>query len=69
MALMKNDYRRYAFVGLIISLAAVLTGLGVLIAKGLVLAGLYFPTNPELLNQIGLGALTGAGWLVLSNPA
>jgi ABC-type uncharacterized transport system involved in gliding motility auxiliary subunit len=59
MALMKNDYRRYAPIGLIISLLAILTGIGALIAKALAFAGLYFPSNPELLNQLGLGALTG----------
>jgi gliding motility-associatede transport system auxiliary component len=59
MALMKNDYRRYALIGLIVALLSLLAGVGVLIAKGLASANLYVPSNPTLINQIGIGALAG----------
>lgn len=56
---MKTDPRRFAPAGLAVSLIALLAGLGILIAKGLDYVGLYTPTNPDLLNQIGYASLAG----------
>ncbi|MEJ5223493.1 MAG: GldG family protein [Anaerolineales bacterium] len=56
---MKTDPRRFAPAGLALSIIALLAGLGVLIAKGLDYVGLYTPTNPDLLNQIGYASLAG----------
>ena len=49
---MKNDPRRFAPLGLILSGLGFLTALGILIVRAFASFGLYTPPDSELLNRI-----------------
>ncbi len=56
---MNTDLRRFAPAGLALALIAVLTGLGVLAARGLMFLNLFTPPNPALVDQVGYASLAG----------
>ncbi len=59
---MKTDLRRFAPLGLVLSLLAVLSLIGFLIVKGLAAAGVFTPPDPELLTR---GLWISAGVILL----
>ncbi len=57
---MKTDLRRFALLGLVLSVLALLSFIGFLIVKGLAVAGIFTPPDPNLLNRgiwISLGVV------------